>query len=39
MRTVGVITTLLLSGVAAGALVLGVQSWPDVQRYLRMRSM
>lgn len=39
MRTVGVITTLLLSGVAVGALVLGVQNWPDVQRYLRMRSM
>jgi hypothetical protein len=39
MRTVGVVTTLLLSGAAVGALVVGVQSLPDIRRYLRMRAM
>jgi hypothetical protein len=39
MKTLGVITTLLLSGAAVGAVVIGVQSLPDIKRYLRMRSM
>ena len=39
MRSIGVLTTLVLTGAAVGALVLGVQNWPDIQRYLRIRSM
>lgn len=39
MRNIGIVTTLLLSGAAVGALVLGYQSLPDIRRYLRMRAM
>jgi hypothetical protein len=39
MRNIGIVATLLFSSAAVGALVLGVQSWPDIQRYIRMRAM
>jgi uncharacterized protein DUF6893 len=39
MRTLGVFTTLVLGGVAVSGLWLAVQSWPDIQRYMRIRSM
>lgn len=39
MRTIGRLTTLLLLAAAAGAAVLGVQSVPDIKRYMKIRSM
>jgi hypothetical protein len=39
MRTLGVMTTLLLGAGLAGAVVLGIRSVPDVKRYLAMRRM
>ena len=39
MRTVGIITTAVVGLLAAFGVVLGVRSVPDVQRYLRIRSM
>lgn len=39
MRTVGVLTTLLVGAVMAGAVAIGVRSVPDVKRYLAMRRM
>jgi hypothetical protein len=39
MRTLGVLTTLLLGAGLAGAVVVGVRSVPDVKRYLAMRRM
>jgi hypothetical protein len=39
MRTIGVLTTLLLGAGLAGAVVVGVRSVPDVKRYLAMRRM
>lgn len=39
MRTVGIITTVAVGLLAVFGVVLGVRSVPDVQRYLRMRSM
>ena len=39
MRTVGVLTTLLVAAGVAGAVVIGVRSVPDVKRYLAMRRM
>ena len=39
MRTLGVMTTLLLGAALAGAVVLGIRSVPDVKRYLAMRRM
>jgi hypothetical protein len=39
MRTLGVLTTLLLGAGLAGAVVVGVRSIPDVKRYLAMRRM
>lgn len=39
MKTLGILTTALATVAAAGAAVLGVRSIPDIQRYLRMRSM
>ena len=39
MRTLGVLTTLLLAAGLAGAVVVGVRSVPDVKRYLAMRRM
>jgi hypothetical protein len=39
MRNIGIVATLLATGAAVGALLVGVQSWPDIQRYLRMRAM
>lgn len=39
MRTVGIVTTAALGLFALFGVVLGVRSVPDVQRYLRMRSM
>jgi hypothetical protein len=39
MRTIGRFTTLVAVAVAVGAVVVGVQSIPDIKRYLKMRSM
>ncbi|MGI8701415.1 MAG: DUF6893 family small protein [Nocardioidaceae bacterium] len=39
MRALGVVTAVLLTGVAVGAGYLGVRSIPDVRRYLKMRQM
>ena len=39
MRTIGVLTTLLVGAGLAGAVVVGVRSVPDVKRYLAMRRM
>jgi hypothetical protein len=39
MKTLGIITTCVLAALGAAAAVLVVRSVPDVQRYLKMRSM
>jgi hypothetical protein len=39
MRTLGFVTTVLGGLVLVVALVLGVRSLPDIQRYLRIRRM
>lgn len=39
MKTLGTITAVLGAAAAAVAVVVGVQSIPDVRRYLKMRSM
>ncbi len=39
MRTVGIITTVVVCIVALFGVLIGVRSISDVKRYLRMRSM
>ncbi len=39
MAVIGKVTTWILLAAAAGATVIGVRSIPDVQRYLKIRSM
>ncbi|MGQ4513892.1 DUF6893 family small protein [Streptomyces sp. 8L] len=39
MKTLGLITAGVAAAAAAVAVVTGVQSIPDIRRYLRMRSM
>lgn len=39
MRTLGMLTSGLLGLAAALAVVVGIRSVPDVQRYLRIRAM
>ncbi len=39
MAVIGKLTTWILLAAAAGATVIGVRSIPDVQRYLKIRSM
>ncbi|MGI8625322.1 MAG: DUF6893 family small protein [Geodermatophilaceae bacterium] len=39
MAVIGKLTTWVLLAAAAGAAVTGVRSIPDVQRYLKIRSM
>jgi hypothetical protein len=39
MRTLGMLTTALLTAGLAGAVVIGLRSVPDVKRYLAMRRM
>lgn len=39
MRTLGKFTAVVGVALAAGAAVIGVQSIPDIRRYLKMRSM
>lgn len=39
MRFIGFVTVTLLSALAGMALAVGVRSIPDIQRYLKMRSM
>ncbi len=39
MRTLGVLTTVLLGAALAGAVAVGIRSVPDVKRYLAMRRM
>lgn len=39
MRKVGITTTLLVVAVMVGGVYLGIRSWPDIKRYLRIRQM
>ena len=39
MRFLGVVTTLALTAVGAVAGVLFARTWPDIRRYLQIRSM
>lgn len=39
MRKIGIMTTLFLLAAIAGGVYLGIQSWPDIKRYVRMREM
>ncbi len=39
MDVIGKITTLLVAATVVAAVVVGVKSIPDVQRYLKMRKM
>ncbi len=39
MDVVGKITTLVLAATLVAAVVVGIKSMPDVQRYLKMRKM
>lgn len=39
MRTLGVISTVVIITATAGAIVLAVRSIPDVRRYLKIRQM
>jgi hypothetical protein len=39
MRTLGILVTMLGVAVLLAAVVLGVRSLPDIQRYLRIRRM
>ena len=39
MRTVGIVTTGVVGLLALAGVALGIRSVPDIQRYLRMRSM
>jgi uncharacterized membrane protein YuzA (DUF378 family) len=39
MRTIGILTTVVVAIGALFALFVGVRSVPDVKRYLRIRSM
>lgn len=39
MRAIGMFTTLILGAVAAVGVVIGIQSIPDIKRYLRIREM
>ncbi|MFJ3695126.1 DUF6893 family small protein [Streptomyces sp. NPDC090052] len=39
MKTLGVITAVAGAVLVAAAVAVGVQSIPDIRRYLRMRSM
>ena len=39
MRTIGKLTTMLVLAAVSVAAVVGVQSIPDIQRYLRIREM
>ncbi len=39
MQAVGVTATVIAGVIVLGAVVLGVRSVPDVQRYLKMRRM
>ncbi len=39
MRTLGIVTAAAAAAAAAVVAVVGVQSIPDIRRYLKMRSM
>ncbi len=39
MRTIGMLTTVAVMAVAAGAVAVGIRSVPDIKRYLKMRQM
>jgi hypothetical protein len=39
MKTIGVITTAIAASAVAFAAVLAVRALPDIQRYLKIRSM
>ena len=39
MRKIGIMTTLFVLAAVAGGVYLGIHSWPDVKRYMRMREM
>lgn len=39
MRTVGIVTTVVVAAAVATGVVVGVRSIPDIKRYLRIRQM
>lgn len=39
MKALGTMTAVVLAGITAVAVTVGVRSIPDVRRYLKMRSM
>lgn len=39
MRTVGLITTIVIAMIVLGAVFVGIRSVPDIRRYLKMRQM
>lgn len=39
MKKMGIAATTVMAAAAAGAMVLGVMSIPDIKRYLKIRSM
>lgn len=39
MRTVGLVTTVVVALLALGVIAVGVRSIPDIKRYLRIRQM
>jgi hypothetical protein len=39
MRKIGILTTVLALAAVVGGVCIGIQSWPDVKRYMRIRQM
>jgi hypothetical protein len=39
VRSLGVLSATIATALAAGAVVMGVRSIPDIKRYLKMRAM
>ncbi len=39
MRNIGIVTSIVIGAIAALCAVVGVRSIPDIQRYLKIRSM
>ncbi len=39
MRNIGIVTSIVIGAIAALGAVVGVRSIPDIQRYLKIRSM
>ncbi len=39
MRTVGLVTTIVVAVIGLGVVFIGIRSIPDIRRYFKMRSM